>query len=49
MSRVCWGDRTINMRNPSCFLLRRVVNLFQELKPKCSHMNFEKAEAAEHN
>lgn len=34
---------------PFFFLSGRVVNLFQELKPKCSHRDFEKGEAAEHN
>lgn len=48
-----FGRRNVTMRNPhqsDAFLLcRRVVNLFQELKPKRSHRDFEKSEAAEHN
>lgn len=55
MSRACLVERPITMRNPCksdalfFFLSGRVVNLFQELKPKCSHRDFEKGEAAEHN
>lgn len=56
MSRACLVEQPITMRNPYksdalffFFFSRRVVNLFQELKPKCSHRDFEKGEAAEHN
>lgn len=56
MSRACLAERPITMRNSYksdaflfFFLSRRVVKLFQEPKPKCSHRDFEKSEAAEHN